>query len=244
MTIAFRIVAGVFGVLFTVAQVIFVVMSVAEMDGQQVHVVHNLAGFATTTMLAAIPLVLLAWRPRQVALLRLVVAAGLATLIGGLLSGVLVSYLLIGLVPPILLLALSHDRREVFRLGAPVIALLAIAIVAAVPAVMEAVRQGDLQGGHLHGDEHIEQLHYAGMAVGVLALLLGAAWSAFPARAARTARDLVGLGGAFLGASSLAYPDAVGAFDTGWAVAVLVLGVLYLAISEIVARRAAPVRVP
>lgn len=237
MTLAFRIVAAVFGVLFTLAQVVFVAQSIAEMDGQEVHVVHNLAGLATTTMLAGIPLLFLAWRPQQVALLRLVVAAGLATVIGGALSGVLISVMLIGLVPPVLLLALSRDRREVIRFGPPVIALLAIAIVAAVPAAMEAVRQGDLQGGHLHGDEHIEQLHYAGMAVGVLGLLLGAAWSAFPARAARTARDLVGLGAALLGASSLVYPDAVGAFDTAWAVAVLVLGVLYLAISEVVARR-------
>lgn len=238
MTLAFRIVAGVFGVFFTLAQGFFVVQSIAEMDGQEVHVVHNLAGLATTTMVAGIPLLLLAWRPRQVALLRLVVAAGLATVIGGLLSGVLAApSLLIGLLPSILLLALSQDRREVFRFGPPVLALVAIAVVAAVPAVVEAVRQGDLQGGHLHGDEHIEFLHYAWMAVGVLALLIGALWSAFPARAARTARDLVGLGAALLGVSSLAYPDRIGAMDTGWAVGVLLLGILYVAVSEIVARR-------
>ena len=240
MTLAFRIVAAVLGILLTVVQVAFTVPSLGSGD-QQIHVVHNLVGVATTTMTAAVPMLLLAWRPRQVALLRLVVATGIATLVGAALSGLLVSTLLIGVIPPIVLMALSADRRDVVRFGPPVLGLLAIAIVATVPAVIEAVRQGDLQGGHLQGDEHIEFLHYAGMAIGVLALWIGALWSAFPARAARTARDLVGLGAAMLGITSLAYPDRVGAMDTTWAVAVLVLGIVYVVVAEMVARRAVEV---
>lgn len=240
MTTAFRIVAAVFGLLFTVVQVVFTVPSFGS-GSAEVHVVHNLAGVATTTMTASIPMLLLAWRPHQVALLRLVVATGIATVVGAALSGLLVSTLLIGVIPPIVLMALSRDRRDVVRVGPPVVGLLAIAVVAAVPTAVEAIRQGDLQGGHLHGDEHIEFLHYAGMAIGVLALWLGALWSAFPARAVRTARDLVGLGAAMLGITSLAYPDRVGAMDPPWAVAVLVLGVVYVAVAEMIARRAVEV---
>jgi hypothetical protein len=237
MTLAFRIVAGLFGVVFTLPQAYFVVQSLAEMDGQEVHVVHNLGAFATTTVIAGISLLLLAWRPRQVALLRVVVAAGAATLVAGLLAGVLGSALVIGLFPPVLLLALSEDRREVFRFGPPVGALLAIAVVCAVPAVLEAVRQGDLQGGTTHGDEHVEFLHYAGMSVGYLSLLLAAAWSAFPGRAVRTARDLTGMGGALLGVSMLTYPEAVGAIDTVWAGGLVALSVVYIVIAELAARR-------
>ena len=192
---------------------------------------------ATTTVLVSVPLLLLAWRPHQVAVLRLVVAGGVASLLGGLLSGVLLSYLLIAVALPIVFLLLSPDRRDVFRFGPPVVALLAIAVVGAVPAVMEAAAQGDLQGGMTQGDEHISQLHYAGMSVGYLTLILAAAWSAFPGRAVRTARDLTGLAGAVLAVSFLAYPDAIGSPDTIWAVALLVLSAVYVAVAEITARR-------
>ena len=237
MTRAFRIVAGVVGILLTLLQLFFVGASLAEVGGQEIHVVHNLMGLATTTVLVSVPLLLLAWRPHQVAVLRLVVAGGVASLLGGLLSGVLLSYLLTAVALPIVLLLLSPDRREVFRFGPPVVALLAIAVVGAVPAVMEAAAQGDLQGGMTQGDEHISQLHYAGMSVGYLTLILAAAWSAFPGRAARTARDLTGLAGAVLAVSFLAYPDAIGPPDTIWAIALLVLSVVYVAIAEITARR-------
>ena len=236
MTRAFRIVAGVVGILLTLLQLFFVGASLAEVGGQEIHVVHNLMGLATTTVLVSVPLLLLAWRPHQVAVLRLVVAGGIASFLGGLLSGVL-PFLLIAVALPIVFLLLSPDRRDVFRFGPPVVALLAIAVVGAVPGVMEAAAQGDLQGGMTQGDEHISQLHYAGMSVGYLTLILAAAWSAFPGRAARTARDLTGLAGAVLAVSFLAYPDAIGPPDTIWAIALLVLSVVYVAIAEITARR-------
>jgi len=236
VTRAFRIVAGVVGVLLTLLQLSFVGASVAEVGGQEIHVVHNLMGLATTTVLVSVPLLLLAWRPHQVAVLRLVVAGGIASFLGGLLSGVL-PFLLIAVALPIVFLLLSPDRRDVFRFGPPVVALLAIAVVGAVPGAMEASAQGDLQGGMTQGDEHISQLHYAGMSVGYLTLILAAAWSAFPGRAVRTARDLTGLAGGVLAVSFLAYPDAIGSPDTIWAVALLVLSVVYVAVAEIAARR-------
>ena len=236
MTRAFRIVAGVVGILLTLLQLFFVGASVAEVGGQEIHVVHNLMGLSTTTVLVSVPLLLLAWRPHQVAVLRLVVAGGIASFLGGLLSGVL-PFLLIAVALPIVFLLLSPDRRDVFRFGPPVVALLAIAVVGAVPGVMEASAQGDLQGGMTQGDEHISQLHYAGMSVGYLTLILAAAWSAFPGRAVRTARDLTGLAGGVLAVSFLAYPDAIGSPETIWAVALLVLSVVYVAVAEITARR-------
>jgi hypothetical protein len=49
----------------------------------------------------------------------------------------------------------------------------------------------------------------------------------------------VGLGGAALAASFLAYPDHASAIDRRWAVAVLAISVVYLAAAEIRARRPA-----
>jgi hypothetical protein len=238
--IAFRVLAVLGGILFAGYQVFFVVQSVFELDGQAIHVVHNLAGLASNSMLAGVPMLLLVWRPRQVALLRLIAAATIGTLIGALLGGVLVSFLLIGVVIGVLLIALSPDRAEVFRLGSPNLLLLAVAFLCGIPAVVEALRQGDLQNGITTGDEHHEFLHYAGMCVAYLSLLIGAAWSAFPARAVRTARWLVGLGGAVLAVSFMAYPDAVSSVELSWAVGLLFASIVYLALAEVASRSAAP----
>ena len=150
-------------------------------------------------------------------------------MIGALLSGVLLTYLLILPIVVVVLLALAPDRAEVFRLGSPALILLALTFIAAIPLVIEALDQADLQGGHTTGDAHIEMLHYAGMAVAYLSFVLAGFIAAFPGRAVRTARVLVGLGGAVLTITQLAKPDALGSVDAVWAAAGLVVSVVYLA---------------
>jgi len=228
MTIAFRIVAAIGGFLFTVPNIVFNAQSLADSNGDGIHVVHNMAGLASFTFLGGIPMLLLAWRPRQVALLRLVVATGLATVIGALLSGVLLTSLLIPPVVAVVLVLLSPNRVEVFRLGSPAIVLLALTFIAAIPLVIEALQQADLQGGRTTGDPHIEMFHYAGMAITYVSFVLAGFMAAFPGRAVRTARVLVGLGGAALTATQLAKPHALGSVDAIWAAAGLVVSVVYL----------------
>jgi hypothetical protein len=179
---------------------------------------------------------LLAWRPRQVALLRLVVGTAIAIAIGALAGGVLGPEMLTPIVIIAVLLALSGDRAEVFRLGSPNLLLLAVTFVAAIPLVVEALRQADLQGGVMTGDEHHELLHFAGMAIAYLAVVIGGAWSAFPGRAVRTARILVGLGGATVALASMAFPDAPSAVGSSWAVGGLLASVVYLAMGEVASR--------
>ena len=79
------------------------------------------------------------------------------------------------------------------------------------------------------GDAHTEMLHYAGMAVAYLSFVLAGLVAAFPGRAVRTARVLIGLGGAALTITQLAKPDALGSVDAVWAAAGLVVSVVYLA---------------
>jgi hypothetical protein len=228
-TIAFRIVAALGGLLFVAANVVFNVASLTDSDGAGIHVVHNMGGLAGFSFLFGIPMLLLAWRPRQVALLRLVVATGLASIIGALLAGVLFTNLLIPPIVAVVLLLLASDRVEMFRLGSPAMVLLALVFIAAIPVVVQALHQAALQGGRTVGDEHIEMFHYAGMAITYLAFVLCGAIAAFPGRAVRTARVLVGLGGAALTITQLAKPDALGSVDAVWAAAGLVLSIVYLA---------------
>ena len=162
LTLAFRIVAAIGGVFFVVPTIVFNVGSLTDTSGEGIHVVHNMGSLASFTFLAGIPMLLLAWRPRQVALLRLVTATGLATLIGGLLSGVLLTYLLILPIVAVVLLALALDRAEVFRLGSPALILLALTFIVAIPLVVEALDQADLQGGHTMGDMGIIARWYTG----------------------------------------------------------------------------------
>jgi hypothetical protein len=229
LILAFRIVAAIGVLLLVVPGVVFNVGSLTDSNGDGIHVVHNMGALASFTLLAGIPMLLLAWRPRQVALLRLVAATGLASLIGALLSGVLLTFLLIPPIVAIVLLALAPDRAEVFRLGSPALILLALTFIAAIPLVIEALDQADLQDGRTTGDPHIEMLHYAGMAVAYLSFVLCGLVAAFPGRAVRTARVLIGLGGAALTITQLAKPHALGSVDAVWAAAGLVLSVVYLA---------------
>jgi hypothetical protein len=234
--IAFRIVALLGGLLFTLPSLIYAYLSIAEVDGQEIHVVHNLSALAVLGSIGGVSLLLLAWRPRQTALVRLAVASAIGGLVGAILAGVPFSYLLIGPIFAVILVALSPDRSAVFRFDSPNLFLLALAFIGAIPGVVEALQQADLQGGRMSGDEHLEMLHYATMSTSYLTLILAAAWSAFPARAVRTARLLTGSSGALLAVTFLAYPDAVSSVDTVWAVALLVLSIVYLAAGEVASR--------
>ncbi len=116
--------------------------------------------------------------------------------------------------------------------------LLALPFVAAIPAVMYGLEQADLQATRPTSDPHAEFEHYGGMAAAAFSFVAAGAIAAFRGQGVRIARWLVGIGAAFIGAAFLAYPDHTSAIASGWAVALLVLGVVYTAVGELLARRA------
>jgi hypothetical protein len=130
-------------------------------------------------------------------------------------------------------------RADVLRLGALDVPLLALVVVTAIPAVSYGLGQADLQASRPVEDPHVELEHYAGMAGAAFAFVLAGAVAAFDGPGARIARWLVGLGGAALAASFLAYPDHASAIDTAWAVGVFAISVVYVAVAEIRSRRPA-----
>jgi hypothetical protein len=173
-----------------------------------------------------------------VALFRLAVVGSIAVVVAGAIGGTITS-VVITFVVVLALVWLHPVRADVLRLGALDVPLLAIVVVAAIPAVAYGLGQADLQATRPAEDPHVELEHYAGMAGAAFAFVLAGAVAAFDGPAVRIARWLVGLGGAALAASFLAYPDHVSAIDRQWAVAVLAISVVYLAVAEIRARRPA-----
>ena len=239
-TLAFRIIAGLFGSITLVFTLLFLVGSFTD-ETQSVHRFHNLGGAVGYGLLLPVPLLFCAWRPMQTAVFRLTWAVALASIVGGLVAGDFVSgtYFVAPIVFVILIL-LHPAREELFRFERPDAPELALALVAAVPLVVYAWNQADLMSLVDPSNDptgHWEMHHWSGMAVTALSLVLAAALTAFGGRARRTAAWLVGVGGMLLGLGSLAYPDLPSVFDTPWAVAALVWGAAYVVAGELLDRR-------
>ena len=230
--VAFRVLAGIGGALLTVSSIAFAISSFVNED-ERMHVVHNIAGICGFVLLMGVPLLLLAWRPRQVALLRLLVAGMLASLIGGLMSGDFFAGYAIPFVWIAVVIALAPDRDELARIGSPNLLLLAVPVVGVIPAMVYGARMADLQHGPA-ADPHVKLHHWSGMAVTAILLVLTAAVSSIPGRAVRTARLLTGFAGTVLAIGYLAFPDKPGSVDTVWAVALFIASVVYIALSEVV----------
>jgi hypothetical protein len=236
---AFRVLAGVGAVFLGGFTLFFATATWAGVDDQQVHALHNTAGVAVYLPLFVLPLIAAIRDPAgTVALFRVAVAASIAVAVAGVIGGTILSAS-ITLVVVLLLLWLHPSRDDVLRLGAVDVPLVALAAVAAVPSVAYGLDQADLQASRPASDPHVAFEHYAGMAGAAFAFALAGAVAAFSGRADRVARWLVGLGGAALAVTFLAYPDHASAIDGTWAAAALVVSVLYLAIAEIRARRPA-----
>jgi hypothetical protein len=235
-TIAFRVLAVLGAVFLGGATVVFLVVSFLD-EEQEIHLLHNWASVAIFVPLVVVPLLAAMRDPEGSATsFRVALAASAGVVVADAIGGSVASSL-ITLVVTLALLLLHPARTEVLRLGALDVPLLGLVAIAVIPAVAYGLDQADLQATRPDSDPHVEFNHYAAMADGAFGYMLAGAAAAFRGRGDRLARWLVGLGGAALAASFLAYPDHVSAIDAAWAAAALVVAVLYLAVAEIVARR-------
>src|SRR5262245_45302513 len=240
MRLAFRIVAGVFGVFVLGTSVPFAIGSFVD-DSQDIHLIHNLSGAAVYGVLLGVGLIALAARPEgYTAVLQGLVLASVGALIGGLLAGDLVEGLWF-IVPlfVLVLVALDPARSALARVGTINPALLVLVVAAAIPLVAYALTQSSLQANGSSLDPHVEAHHYGGQAVGSLMLLLFAVAPALGAAGWRPAAWLVGVSTATIALGSLAYADHVSALDTSWAWLALAWAVAYIAVAELSVRRRA-----
>jgi hypothetical protein len=234
---AFRIVAGVFGAFAIVSSIPFLIGSFVVED-QKIHLFHNIGGLAVYGVLLGGGLLALAIGPeRNVATFQGLALGSLGALVGGLLSGDVISgFWFFPALVVVILFALHPDRRSLLQFGRRRIGLLGLVLVAAIPVVAYALTHARLQSEGLVADPHVELNHYSGQAAGSLMLLLFAVAPGLGAVGWRLAAWLAGASMAILGIGSIAYPDHVSAFDSVWAWLALAWGVAFLGFAWLGAR--------
>jgi hypothetical protein len=236
---AFRVVAGLLGVVTLAALVPFTISSYTN-EADAIHRMHQTAGLITFGGLLGVLLLVCAWRPEEeLVAFRVVAASSIANVIAGLISGDLVAGgAIVALVALAVTWALHPLRCDVARFGAARIEPLAVAVLALVPAVAWALTQSRLQrNGNPVLDPHAELHHYSSMASVSLALVGAGLVAAFDGPGRAFAGRFVGACWSLAGVASLALQDHVGAFDPLWSWALVVGGVAYVAASELAERR-------
>jgi fucose 4-O-acetylase-like acetyltransferase len=235
---AFRVVATVLGALLVVLTLPFAVIATESDDPTQaIHRFHATGGAVPSLILAA-ALFVLAWRPAAVAAMQLFVAGAIVSLLVGLVAGDLFTGLLfLGVVLAAILLALYPSRADVWRTGGPRSWLLAVAVVAFVPAIAYALAEAKLQRHGTSLDPHADMHHYSGAAVAAVSLPA----TVLVAAIGRAAWAIVGWIGAaalvLFGVSGLAFSDYVSAPDPAWCWASVATGFVVFALTEFEARR-------
>jgi hypothetical protein len=237
-TTAFRIVAGIFGFATIAAIVPFEVISFTN-AADAIHRMHNTSALVTFGTLLGAMLVVCAWRPGCVVAFRVVVASAVIAAIAGAVSGdVFTSGSFIGVVPVAILWVLHPLRERVLTFGRIRVEPAVLAVAAFVPATAWAMTQSNLQR---HGvpalDPHAAAHHYSSMAQVGLTLAAAALVASFSGAGRRFVARVVGVVWTAMGVVSLGLHDHVGAFATLWSWALVIGGLLFIALSEASERR-------
>ncbi len=231
--LAFRIVAGILGVVGIVLSVPFTVISFVD-DAEALHRLHNVAFTALYGILLGVALLVCAWRPEQnVSAFFVAVGSGIAGAIAGLASGDFVSGVwYTGPISIVVLWALHPSRRALLRPSGVDLPTAMVSLVALVPAIAWLLTQSDLQQTGNAADPHWEFHHYSGMAAAALALPVCGLAASLRESGRRFGAWLVGVSAAVIGAGSLLLSDYAGAFDTTWAWLALAWGFAVIALAE------------
>lgn len=206
-----------------------------ENDDGGIHRIHNVVGSGVATgIFVAVPLLILAWRRSDVALLQMVAFAAFAYGVACVLATDWISLLYVPAIaiPAVVLLAVGRGWRSFARAGRGIApATLAVVIASAAFWATYALEMAGNQRIGSPNDPHVQMHHWTsmtGFAVGVvllglLAVLRTPGW--------RIVAALVGTGSAVFGVASIVfarfpgttipYPGGEGA---GWGVLALVGG--------------------
>jgi hypothetical protein len=242
MTIAFRVVAGLFGALNIVAIVLFTIPVFTD-DTEKVHSFHNLGSFPALVFLLGFSSVVLAIRPTDVVALRIAWAATIGSVIAGIVGQDFVtgSYFIAPIVL-IVLTILAPSRGQLIRLGSPNFAMLMLAVIAAIPTIVYVWDNARIM---LQGDPmtdvtgHWKYHHWSGIAGSALSLVLCAAVVSFRTEGDRMWTWIVGLSVMLFGvvgityADDRLYPSSIGSL---WGVLALFVGLAYLVVAEVSTR--------
>lgn len=231
---AFRIVAGILGVLGIALSVPFAVGSFFD-DAEAIHRMHYLAFTALYALLLGAALLASAVRPEQhVSAFLVAVASGLAGAIAGLASGDFISAAWFAAPISIVILWVLHPMRSSLarpaRVDVPTFVLSAVALV---PAIAFFLTQAEFQRDGVASNPHWEFHHYSGMAATALALGLCGLAASVLATGRELGARLVGISALLVGGGSLALSDHAGAFEPLWAWLTLAWGVAIVASTRV-----------
>jgi MFS family permease len=237
---AFRVVAIVMSVAAVVFGLVTAVFGIVD-EEQEIHAFHNTVVASLLLVLSAPGAIVAARAPdratRPLIHLSVVGVAGLGTMLLSLTPDpfTLPVIVLVGV-----LWVLLPTRERAFPPGRPSPILLLLVAAAAVPLVVYALGQAELQRTD-STSQHAEFFHWVETSFyAVAALLLGLLAALRPA-AYRLSAWCAGVAVVVAGAASLALQDYASALTTPWAWAALAGGLAFLAATEFERRRLAPV---
>jgi MFS family permease len=236
---AFRVVAIVMSVAAVVFGLVTAIFGIVD-EEQEIHAFHNTVVASLLLVLTAPGTIAAARAPdratRPLVHLSAVGIAGLSTMLVSLTPDpfTLPVIVLVGV-----LWVLLPTRERAFPPGRPSPILLLLVAAAAVPLIVYALGQAELQRTDNTSD-HAEFFHWVETSFyAVAALLLGLLAGLRPA-AYRLSAWCAGVAVAVAGAASLALRDYASALTTPWAWAALGGGLAFLAAAELERRRLAP----
>lgn len=231
--LAFRVVAGILGLVGIVLSVPFTVASFVD-DPEAIHRLHNVAFTALYGVLLGVALLVCARRPEaNVSAFFVAVASGLAGAIAGLASEDFISGIWFTAPISIAVLWLLHpSRRRLLRPSGFDAPTAVLSLVSLAPAIAFLLTQSELQRTGVEADPHWEFHHYSGMAAAALALPLCGLAASLRESGRRVGAWLVGLSAVLIGGGSLVLSDYAGSFDALWAWLTLVWGVAVIALAE------------
>jgi hypothetical protein len=235
--IAFRIVAALLALAVLGPSVPFAVSSLVSSDPvEQSHRVHTIGGVFGLGVLGVLML-MVAMRPESVNAFHAAFVVSIAWAVSGIASGDFVSGLWFTAPLGAVILMILHPRRsEVFRFsGRPSIPMLAVSLMALLPAGAYALTMAELQRGPTV-DPHVELHHWSGMAASVLTLV-GAGMAAGLRTPGWPMTAWVAVVATILfGATSIAFPDHAGALEVPWGWLAIAVALIYLGFAMLAAR--------
>jgi hypothetical protein len=236
-TIAFRILAALFGSLSILSSALFAVDPLVSDDpidrSHRVHAIGGLWGFGLTGAV----LLAIAVRPSNVNAYQAGLVASIGMVVVGLVAGDLVpGFLFVGLVISLILFALHPHRREALSFsGKPSALLLGLGLIALVPAGAYALTMAELQGGPAT-DPHVELHHWSGMAAAALSIVLVGVVAGLRTKGWRLTAWLAAGAGVLFGLTSVIYPDDPGAVESPWSWLAIAMSVLFMITASVEGR--------
>ncbi len=237
--LAYRIIAGIFGVFVLISNVAFSVPQFFSTT-DKIHSFHDLASMPAFLILLGFALIVMMLRPDDVVALRVGWAVVLGTLIAGIIGHDYISgTYYITLVVIGVLTILAPARAELLRFGSPNVAMLCLAVVAAIPAIVFAWDNARIMlqmDPAMDMSGHWKYHHWTGVAASALGVVLAAIVVSFRSPGDRMWTWVVGFSTMLFGLAGIIFSDAVrypSSVGTLWGVGVFFVGLVYIVVAEV-----------